>query len=86
MRITNSNREQNINLTKCTKMTEEEYRVYGMNGVTNSGKVASKEDSSQNTDNYSQGGRLKFFKSRKKMLCSTCPSLFTHDHFVCYRW
>lgn len=68
MHITNSNYEHNNKLTKCTKMTEEENRLYGMNGVTNSGNPAIKEECPQNSDTYSQGGRLKFFKSRKNFM------------------
>lgn len=68
MRIRNSHRDQNINLTKCTKMTEEEHRIYGMNGVTNNGNPVIKEECPEKSNNYSQGGRLKFFKGRKHVM------------------
>lgn len=68
MRITSSNCDYTNKLTKCTKMTEEEHKIYGMNGVTNSGNPAVKEECPQNSDSYSQGGRLKFFKSRKNFM------------------
>lgn len=88
MRITNSHHDHNINLTKCTKMTEEEHRIYGMNGVTNSGNAAIKEECPQNSDTYSQGGRLKFFKSRKLVmlylssLYMIWPFCFTDGKFI----
>lgn len=62
MRIRGSQREQNTNLAKCSKMTEDGPRIYGMNGVTNNGSPLIKEECPENKNNYTQGGRLKFFK------------------------
>ncbi|KAJ8923980.1 hypothetical protein NQ315_006756 [Exocentrus adspersus] len=50
-------------LTKCSKMTEEGQRLYGMNG---NGDRNIKEECQK--ANYGQGGRLKFFKDGKFIL------------------
>lgn len=84
MRITNSNREHTTNLAKCTKMTEGEHRIHGMNGVNDSsnsnGNTNANANVAQNVkeekpeavgtpDTYSNlGGRLKFFKSMLTIL------------------
>lgn len=60
MRIADSQEASNINWTKCSKMTEEGHRRHGMNGNTDGGAVAPKEECPRSA--YNQGGRLKFFK------------------------
>ncbi|KAF7284919.1 hypothetical protein GWI33_017399 [Rhynchophorus ferrugineus] len=52
-----------IILTKCSKMTEEGHRRYGMNG--NVDRIPKEEC---HKPNYGQGGRLKFFKDGKFIL------------------
>ncbi|KAK4884020.1 hypothetical protein RN001_000291 [Aquatica leii] len=67
MRVVDSREASTINnWTKCSKMTEEGHRIYGINGNTDGGAVAPKEESSKNA--YNQGGRLKFFKDGKFIL------------------
>ncbi|KAF2900800.1 hypothetical protein ILUMI_05400 [Ignelater luminosus] len=66
MRIADSQEASNINWTKCSKMTEEGHRRHGMNGNTDGGAVAPKEECPRSA--YSQGGRLKFFKDGKFIL------------------
>lgn len=62
MRIRCTEGEQNHNISKCSKMTEDGPRIFGMNGVANNGSPLSKEECQEKSNNYSQGGRLKFFK------------------------
>ncbi|XP_050294573.1 uncharacterized protein LOC126734840 isoform X2 [Anthonomus grandis grandis] len=53
---------QNTILTKCTNMSEESHRRYGMNGA------AERIPKECHKPNYGQGGRLKFFKDGKFIL------------------